>query len=96
MVYGTDGGIAAAGLVLLEDDLRQQPIYAPVPIAREAVLREHPRIPALVASLMRGFDAAGLQALNARVQIDGESPEAVARDHLATTGLLARARAGAE
>lgn len=96
MVYGTDGGIAAAGLVLLEDDLRQQPIYAPVPMAREEILRAYPRIPSLVARLMQGFDAAGLQALNARVQIDGESPEAVARDHLAATGLLARVAAGAE
>ncbi|MFM7273204.1 MAG: glycine betaine ABC transporter substrate-binding protein [Gammaproteobacteria bacterium] len=93
MVYGTDGGIAAAGLVLLDDDLRQQPVYAPVPIARESVLRANPRIAPLVAGLMRGFDAARLQALNARVQIDGESPEAVARDYLASTGQLARAPA---
>jgi osmoprotectant transport system substrate-binding protein len=93
MVYGTDGGIAAAGLVVLDDDLRQQPIYAPVPIAREAVLLANPRIAPLVAGLMRGFDAARLQALNARVQIDGESPESVARDYLASTGQLAAASA---
>jgi osmoprotectant transport system substrate-binding protein len=39
---------------------------------------------------MAGLDVATLQRLNARVQIDGESPEAVAADHLHDTGLLPR------
>ena len=38
MVYGTDGGILAANLQALEDDRHDQPVYAPVPIVREAVL----------------------------------------------------------
>src|SRR5690606_40931051 len=29
MVYGTDGGIASSGLVVLEDDKGAQPVYAP-------------------------------------------------------------------
>lgn len=88
MVYGTDGGVAAANLVLLEDDLHDQPIYAPVPIIREAALAANPRIAVLVKPLMETFTAATLQALNARVQINGESAEAVARDYLRTTGLV--------
>jgi osmoprotectant transport system substrate-binding protein len=88
MVYGTDGGIAAAGLVLLEDDRHDQPVYAPVPIVREAVLRAHPQIAALVRPLMQGLDTPTLQALNARVQIDGEAVEAVAADHLQRSALL--------
>ena len=44
MVYGTDGGIVAANLQMLEDDRHDQPIYAPVPIIREAVLKANPRI----------------------------------------------------
>ena len=52
MVYGTDGGIVAADLVLLEDDGKDQPIYAPVPIVREAVLRAHPQIAGIVRPLM--------------------------------------------
>jgi osmoprotectant transport system substrate-binding protein len=89
MVYGTDGGIAAADLVLLEDDRHDQPVYAPVPTARGAVVSAYPQLPALVRPLMQRLDTATLQALNARVQIDGESPEAVAVDFLEAAGLLA-------
>ncbi|HXW09998.1 MAG TPA: glycine betaine ABC transporter substrate-binding protein [Steroidobacteraceae bacterium] len=89
MVYGTDGGIAAADLVLLEDDRHDQPVYAPVPTARQAVVSAYPQLPAIVRPLMQRLDAATLQALNARVQIDGESPEAVAVDFLQGAGLLA-------
>jgi osmoprotectant transport system substrate-binding protein len=88
MVYGTDGGVVAADLRILEDDRHDQPIYAPVPIIREAALRADPRIAGIVAPLMAGFSSATLQALNARVQIDGESAEAVAADYLRSRGLL--------
>lgn len=82
MVYGTDGGIAAADLVLLDDDKKDQPIYAPVPTIREAVLEAHPEIADIVRPLMQSFTRESLQALNARVQIDGESAEEVAADYL--------------
>jgi osmoprotectant transport system substrate-binding protein len=88
MVYGTDGGITAAKLVLLEDDKHDQPIYAPVPMIREAVLQANPRIALLIKPLMDSFDAATLQRLNERVQIDGESAEAVAEAYLHARGLL--------
>ncbi len=88
MVYGTDGGIAAAGLVILEDNRHDQPIYAPVPIIREAALIANPQIRTLVAPLMQSFDGDTLRQLNARVQIDGESTQAVAADYLKRRGLL--------
>lgn len=88
MVYGTDGGIVAANLVILRDDRHDQPIYAPVPIVRAAVLKAHPQISALVKPVMDSFDGPTLQRLNARVQIDGESAESVAEDYLKARGLL--------
>jgi osmoprotectant transport system substrate-binding protein len=88
MVYGTDGGVVAAHLQLLEDDLHDQPVYAPVPIVREAVLLENPRIADVVRPLMESLSRDVLQALNARVQINGESAEAVAADYLRTKGFL--------
>jgi len=42
MVYGTDGGIAPSGLVVLEDDKHVQPVYQPAPIIREEVLKKNP------------------------------------------------------
>jgi osmoprotectant transport system substrate-binding protein len=88
MVYGTDGGITAANLVMLADDLHEQPIYAPVPLIREAALRSNPQIAQLVRPLMESLDLATLRALNARVQIDGEADEAVAADYLRAHGFL--------
>jgi len=88
MVYGTDGGIAAANLQILEDDRHDQPVYAPVPVIREAVLRSYPQIAGIVKPLMESFDRATLQQLNARVQIDGESDQEVAIDYLRSRGFL--------
>ena len=88
MVYGTDGGIDAANLQVLEDDRHDQPIYAPVPIIREAALAAHPQIAQLVKPLMQSFTRETLQRLNARVQIDGESAQAVAEEYLHARGLL--------
>jgi osmoprotectant transport system substrate-binding protein len=82
MVYGTDGGIDAANLQILEDDRNDQPVYAPVPIIREAVLRANPQIARLLKPLMESFTRESLQQLNARVQINGESAESVAEDYL--------------
>jgi osmoprotectant transport system substrate-binding protein len=87
MVYGTDGGIVAARLRMLEDDQHDQPVYAPVPTIRESVLKAQPQIAALLQPLMASFDTATLQRLNARVQVDGESAAAVAADYLKSKGL---------
>ena len=89
MVYGTDGGIVAANLQILEDDRHDQPIYAPVPMIREPVLAANPQIAQIVKPLMESFTREILQRLNERVQIDGESAQSVAEDYLqATRGLL--------
>jgi len=88
MVYGTDGGIIAADLVLLEDDRHAQPIYAPVPVVRESVLKANPQIATIVRPLMESFTSDTLQQLNARVQINGESDQEVAAEYLRSRGLL--------
>ena len=88
MVYGTDGGIVAANLQILEDDRHDQPVYAPVPIIREAVLKANPQIARIVKPVMESFSRETLQQLNARVQVDGESEESVAEDYLTARGFL--------
>jgi osmoprotectant transport system substrate-binding protein len=88
MVYGTDGGIVAANLRILQDDRHDQPIYAPVPTMREAALKAHPQIARILQPLMAGIDTATLQRLNARVQVDGESAQSVAEDYLRARGFV--------
>lgn len=88
MVYGTDGGIAPSGLVVLEDDKHVQPVYQPAPIIREEVLKKNPNIEALLKPVFEKLDLATLQELNARVQVGGEQAKAVATDFLTKNGFL--------
>lgn len=88
MVYGTDGGIAPSGLVVLEDDKGVQPVYQPAPIIREAVLKEHPNIAELLKPVFEKLDLVTLQDLNGRVQVGGEPAKAVAEDFLKSNGFL--------
>ena len=88
MVYGTDGGIAPAGLVVMEDDKGVQPVYQPAPIIRAEVLEAHPEIPDILAPIFSSLDLETLQELNGRIQIGGEPAATVARDHLTQAGFL--------
>jgi osmoprotectant transport system substrate-binding protein len=88
MVYGTDGGIAPSGLVVLVDDKGVQPVYQPAPIIREAVLNEYPAITDILAPVFAKLDLETLQELNGRIQVGGEASQAVAVDWLKTNGFL--------
>lgn len=88
MVYGTDGGIAPAGLVVLQDDKGVQPVYQPAPIIREAVLTKYPQIKDLLAPVFAKLDLTTLQTLNGRIQVGGENAKAVATDWLKSNGFL--------
>lgn len=88
MVYGTDGGIAPSGLVVLEDDKNVQPVYQPAPIIREDVLAEYPEIQEILKPVFEGLTLEVLQDLNGRVQVGGEGAAAVAEDYLTQNGLV--------
>lgn len=88
MVYGTDGGIAPSGLVVLTDDKAVQPVYAPTPIIREEVLKANPQIETLLKPVFEKLDLVTLQTLNGRVQVGGEPAKAVAEDFLKQNGFI--------
>lgn len=88
MVYGTDGGIEPSGLVVMEDDRGVQPVYAPAPIVRAAVLEEHPQISEILNPVFETLTLETLQELNGRVQVGGEAASAVARDFLVREGFV--------
>ncbi len=88
MVYGTDGGIEAADLVVLDDDKGVQPVYAPTAVVRDAVLKANPKIAELLKPVFAGLDLKTLQELNARIQVNGEPAADVARDYLKAKGIV--------
>lgn len=88
MVFGTDGSLAAAKLVVMEDDRSVQPVYQPAPVVRGAVLKAHPEIATALDPVFRRLDLATLRDLNGRVQLAGEPASAVAADFLRRNGFL--------
>lgn len=83
MTYGTDGGLNALDLVVLEDTLGVQPVYQPAPVVRQEVLESHPEIAELLEPVFRSLDLETLQALNGQVAVEGRDPRQVAEEYLA-------------
>ncbi|MBR9923733.1 MAG: ABC transporter substrate-binding protein [Gammaproteobacteria bacterium] len=82
MTYGTDGGLSALGLVVLEDINGVQPVYQPSPVVRAEVLEAYPEIETLLNDVFVTLDLVTLQTLNADVAVNGFSPDQVASDYL--------------
>ena len=88
MAYGTDGPLAALGLLVMEDPKGVQPVYAPAPLVREEVLKRHPAIATILAPIFKSLDRPTLQTLNARIQLEGQDPRKVASGYLQSKGFL--------
>jgi osmoprotectant transport system substrate-binding protein len=82
MAYGTDGAVAALGLVALADDKRAEIVYAPAPVVRAVTLARHPEIATLLDPVFASLTQARLQRLNAAIAVDGDSAERVAAAYL--------------
>ena len=88
MAYGTDGAVAALDLVILDDTLGVQAVYAPAPIIREDALKKNPKITEALAPVFKLLDRPTLQSLNAKIQLEGQDAKKVAADFLKSKGLL--------
>lgn len=88
MVYGTDGAIAALGLVVMADIKAAQAIFEPAPTIRKAVLDANPKIRELLDPVFASLDAATLQGLNAKVQVEGQDSRKIALDYLKSKGFV--------
>ncbi len=88
MAYGTDGALAALGLVILQDPQSVQAVYAPTPIVREDALKKNPKIAEVLAPVFKQLDGPTLQALNAKIQLEGQDAKKVASDFMKSKGLL--------
>lgn len=85
--YSTDGQIAEYSLEILEDDRRFFPPYEAAPLVRQALLQQHPALRAVLNRLAGQLNAAAMAGLNAKVEAQKLSAEAVARNYLASQGL---------
>ena len=86
----TDGLIAAKGFVVLEDDRRYFPPYDAIPVARAAVLAQHPGLREALDALAGRIDAASIRRLNFEVDGRKRDPREVAKDFIASLGLEKR------
>lgn len=88
MAYGTDGQLAALGLVVLEDNLMVQPVYAPAPIIREEALTAYPEVEGLLKDVFQSLDGPTLQRLNSSIAVEGREASSVAMEYLKEAGFL--------
>ena len=88
MAYGTDGALAALGLVVLDDPKGIQPVYAPAPIVRADVLSRLPAIKDALDPVFRSLDTARLQTLNAKIAVEGQDAKQVAATYLKAQGFI--------
>jgi len=89
IVFTTDPQIQREEFVLLEDDMGMFPPYNSTLVMRNEVAEQGgAELEELVAMVNEGLNAEAMQELNARVDLDKETPEAVAGQYLSETGLV--------
>jgi osmoprotectant transport system substrate-binding protein len=86
LLFSTDGPISKEGFVILEDDQELQPAENIAPLIRTKVLNEE--IESLLNGLSAKLTTKKMSELNAKVDIDNEDPEEVAKDFLVEEDLL--------
>ncbi|WP_435930174.1 glycine betaine ABC transporter substrate-binding protein [Dryocola sp. BD613] len=88
LVYTTDGRVKGFDLKVLEDDKGFFPSYAVTPVVRKEILAANPGLEEAMNTLSGLLNNDTISTLNAKVDIDHESPQQVAREFLQQKGLL--------
>lgn len=88
MAYGTDGSLAALGLVVMTDPKGAQIVYRPSPVVRAAVLDKYPAIKSALEPVFASLDLTTLQSLNAKIAVEGQDARQVAAAYLKEKGFL--------
>jgi osmoprotectant transport system substrate-binding protein len=82
LVYTTDGRLNAFKLKVLADDKHYFPDYTAAPVIRKEYLDKHPELSDLLKPLAALLDNQTMRTLNARIDVDHESPTVVAAEFL--------------
>src|SRR5690606_23369648 len=88
--FTTDSRIQLFNLATTEDDLGFFPKYEAAPVVRQETLKKFPDLEKVLAGLAGQITEEDMLAMNARVDLDKEKPEVVAREFLVEKGLIAK------
>ena len=89
IVFTTDPQIQREEFVLLEDDKGMFPPYNSTLVMRNQIAQQGgPGLEEVVSQVNEGLTDEAMQELNARVDLDKKTPEAVAGEYLSETGLV--------
>jgi len=86
--FTTDGRIERFNLAITADDKGFFPKYDAAPLVRQETLESYPKLEDVLNELAGKISLEDMQKMNARVDIDGEKPEDVAREFLIEKGLI--------
>ena len=86
--YSTDAELARYDLVVLEDDKQLFPPYQGAPLMKEALLKKHPELEAVLNQLAGKITAEQMSQMNYQVGVEGKSANQVARDFLVKEGFI--------
>jgi osmoprotectant transport system permease protein len=86
--YSTDGFIAKYDLVVLRDDKRFFPPYEAAALVSARLQKENPAAVAALSELSGRLDVTTMRKLNARLEVNQEPVEQIARSELEALGLV--------
>lgn len=86
--FTTDSRIGLFDLQTTEDDMSFFPKYDAAPVVRMDTLEEYPELEDLLNELAGQISEEDMLAMNARVDVDQDQPQDVARDFLIEKGLI--------
>lgn len=87
-VFATDGRIEALGLTVLEDDKTYFTPYNPAVTIRTEAIKENPAVEEVLGKITEALTDETLRQLNAKVDVDGSTPEETAKTWLAEKGFI--------
>lgn len=88
LVFATDGRVPAFDFVILKDDKGYFPNYALTPVIRKETLDASPELADILNALSAKLDEATMAKLNASVDVDKKTVEAVSTEFLKAQGLI--------
>ena len=88
VVFTTSGFIRDLDLRLLEDDKKFFAVYNPALTVRQYVYKQYPQLRKIFAPISERLDTETLRKLNYAVDVQGRSPERVARSWLRENGFI--------